>query len=311
MTPWTVAQIPSQAGRTSVVTGAASGLGFQDALALARAGANVIVADRDVDKAREAVDMLRAVRPDAQARFEPLDLSSLKSVAEFAERLAAEEKTIDLLINNAGIMSLPKRRTTAEGFEMQLGVNYLGHFALTARLLPLLRRGRQPRVVCMSSTAYRFGAIHLDDLQLEHGYDPEKAYSQSKLAVLMFAFELQRRSDANGWGLMSLAAHPGWARTNLLDTGPGAEGKVSLLWRAGKKFQQLWCHSAADGALSALFAATSPEAQGGGYYGPGGFLELKGSPAPARIKSRAKDAAVAAKLWEVSERLTGTSFVTD
>jgi NAD(P)-dependent dehydrogenase (short-subunit alcohol dehydrogenase family) len=202
-------------------------------------------------------------------------------------------------------MALPERQLTTDGFEMQFGTNYLGHYALTAQLLPLLRRGNQPRVVNLSSLTHRRGAINFDDLQGTWPYSPGKAYSQSKLAMLMFALELQRRSDAGGWGLMSNAAHPGFARTDLIVNGPGASGLLGLL---NKVLQPFISHSAAEGALPTLFAATSPEAKPAGYYGPSGFYELKGPPAPAKIMPQAKDLAVAARLWDVSAALTGVAF---
>jgi NAD(P)-dependent dehydrogenase (short-subunit alcohol dehydrogenase family) len=202
-------------------------------------------------------------------------------------------------------MALPKRQTTADGFEMQFGINYLGHYALTARLLPLLRRGHQPRVVNLSSMAHRSGRIDFDDLQGAKSYNPFKAYCQSKLAMLIFALELQRRSDAAGWGLMSNAAHPGFARTDLMANGPGNSGLLGYL---GRLLQPVASHSAAAGALPTLFAATSPAAKAAGYYGPNGFYEMKGSPSPAKIMPRAKDAAVNARLWDVSAALTGVTF---
>jgi NAD(P)-dependent dehydrogenase (short-subunit alcohol dehydrogenase family) len=226
-------------------------------------------------------------------------------VAGFAARFAAAHVSLDLLINNAGVMALPKRQTTADGFEMQFGTNYLGHYALTAHLLPLLRRGNQPRVVNLSSLAHRSGAIDFDDLQGAKSYNPFKAYCQSKLAMLMFALELQRRSNAAGWGLLSNAAHPGYALTDLIANGPGTRG---LLGQLGKILQPFASQSAAEGALPTLFAATSPEARPGGYYGPNWFYELKGPPEPAKIMPQAKDAAAAARLWDTSAVLTCVSF---
>jgi NAD(P)-dependent dehydrogenase (short-subunit alcohol dehydrogenase family) len=200
-------------------------------------------------------------------------------------------------------MALPRRQTTADGFEMQFGTNHLGHFALTARLMPLLRRASGPRVVSVSSLAHRTGRIDFDDLQGAHVYSPWKAYGQSKLATLMFALELQRRSDAAGWNLISNAAHPGLARTNLFARGPGG-----LLALATDFATPLFGQSAADGARPILFAATSPEARPGAYYGPGGFGELRGRPAAALIMPQARDATAAAKLWDVSGKLTSASF---
>ena len=305
MSGFTVGDIPSQVGNRAVVTGANSGLGYETVLALANAGADVILAARSETKGREALVKILALSPKAKVRLELLDLSSLVSVAEFSGRLNAEGQPLDMLINNAGVMALARRQVTADGFEMQLGVNYLGHYALTAQLLPLLRRARAPRVVNLSSLLHRVGKIHFDDLQLERGYTPNKAYGQSKLAMLIFALELQRRSDANGWGLMNNAAHPGASTTALIANGPGSNGFIGKLNGA---LVNLIGHSAAAGALPTLYAATSPQAKTSGYYGPNGFSELKGAAAPARISARASDVAVAAQLWDVSEKLTASKF---
>jgi len=305
MTGWTIADIPPQNGRTAVITGATGGLGYETALALAGAGASVVLTGRSDAKGRDALQKIRSQFPDAKISYETLDLASLASVADFAARFAAAHASLDLLVNNAGVMALPTRQTAADGFEMQFGTNYLGHYALTAHLLPLLRRGDRPRVVNLSSLAHRWGAIDFDDLQGLRSYGPAKAYSQSKLAMLVFALELQRRSDAAGWGLMSNAAHPGYARTDLITNGPGARGVLSQI---NKLLGPLISHSAAEGALPTLFAATSPEAKAAGYYGPNGFYELKGPPEPAKIMPQAKDVAVAARLWDVSAALTGVSF---
>ncbi len=221
MTDWTIANIPPQWGKLAVVTGATGGLGYQTAMRLAQAGAEVALTGRNEAKGREAVSKIRNQFPDAKISFEALDLANLASVADFARRLATAHSSLDLLINNAGVMALPTRQTTADGFEMQFGTNYLGHYALTAQLLPLLRRAHQPRVVSLSSIAHRTGFIQFSDLQGERFYSPWKAYNQSKLAMLMFALELQRRSDSAGWNLMSTASHPGWARTDLFANGPG------------------------------------------------------------------------------------------
>jgi NAD(P)-dependent dehydrogenase (short-subunit alcohol dehydrogenase family) len=305
MTDWTIADIPSQAGNIAVITGATGGLGFETALALAGAGATVVLTGRNDAKGRQAIEKIHGRFPNAKISYQTLDLASLASVADFAARFAAVHGSLDLLINNAGVMALPKRQTTADGFEMQFGTNYLGHYALTARLLPLLRRGHQPRVVNLSSLAHRSGRIDFDDLQGAKSYNPFKAYCESKLAMLIFALELQRRSDAGGWGLISNAAHPGFARTDLMANGPGTAGLMGLL---GKMLQPFASHSAAAGALPTLFAATSPAAKAAGYYGPNGFYEMKGPPSPARIMPRAKDAAVNARLWDVSAALTGVTF---
>jgi len=305
MTDWSTADIPPLNGKTAVITGATGGLGYETALALAGAGAEVVLTGRNDATGQNALQRIRGQFPNAKVSYETLDLASLASVADFAKRFSAAHASLDLLINNAGVMALPMRQVTTDGFEMQFGTNYLGHYALTANLLPWLRRGDQPRVVNLSSLAHRSGAINFDDLQGARSYSPWKAYSQSKLAMLMFALELQRRSDAAGWGLMSNGAHPGYARTDLIAKGPGASG---LLWQISKLLQPFASQSAAEGALPTLFAATSPEAKPAGYYGPDGFYELKGSPAPAQIMPRAKDAAAAARLWDVSATLTGVSF---
>jgi len=305
MSLWTIADIPSQAGRVAIVTGATGGLGYETALALTRAGAEVILAARNEEKGQAALAKIRSADPTANVVFEKLDLASLSSVRSFAERIAAQRAGIDLLINNAAVMALPTRQTTADGFEMQFGTNYLGHFALTLRLLPVLRRGRQPRVVNLSSLAHRRGKIDFDDLQGERKYSPWKQYSLSKLTMLMFAFELQQRSEEGNWGLVSNAAHPGWARTDIIASGPGAAGGV--LWRMQKFVFELFAQSAADGALPTLYAATAPEARGGAYYGPNGMGERKGSPAPSWVAPQAMDTAAASRLWEVSEKLTGGS----
>jgi NAD(P)-dependent dehydrogenase (short-subunit alcohol dehydrogenase family) len=305
MTGWSTADIPSLNGKTAVITGATGGLGYETALALAGAGAAVVLTGRNEAKGLHALQAIRSQFPNAGIVYENLDLANLASVADFSKRFAAAHASLDLLVNNAGVMALPQRQVTSDGFEMQFGTNYLGHYALTAHLLPQLRRGNQPRVVNLSSLTHRWGVIHFDDLQGARSYSPQKAYSQSKLAMLMFALELQRRSDAAGWGLMSNAAHPGYARTDLIANGPGASG---LLWQLNKALRPFVSQSAADGALPTLFAATSPEAKAAGYYGPDGFYELKGPPVPAKIMPQAKDGAVAARLWDVSATLTGVSF---
>jgi NAD(P)-dependent dehydrogenase (short-subunit alcohol dehydrogenase family) len=305
MTGWSIAEIPHLNGRTAVITGATGGLGYETALALAGAGAMVVLTGRNDSKGRDATQKIRGRFPNARISYQNLDLASLASVADFATRFSAAHGSLDLLINNAGVMAMPVRQTTADGFEMQFGTNYLSHYALTAHLLPLLRRGHRPRVVSLSSLAHRSGKIDFGDLGSERSYVPWQAYSQSKLAMLMFALELQRRSDAAGWGLMSNAAHPGYARTDLISNGPGATG---VLWQLNRTLQPLISHSAAQGALPTLFAATSPEAKPAGYYGPDWFYELKGPPVFAKIMPQAKDTAVAARLWDVSAALTGVSF---
>jgi NAD(P)-dependent dehydrogenase (short-subunit alcohol dehydrogenase family) len=307
MTRWQF-PLPSLAGRRALITGASGGLGFDTAVALSAAGAEVILAARNLDKGQRALHQLRAWQPSAKASLARLDLARLASVKAFATRLLDEARPLDLLINNAGVMALPQRGESADGFELQLATNYLGHYALTAQLLPLLRRADAPRVVQLSSLAHRGGRIDFDDLQGTRDYQPWRAYRQSKLAMLMFALELQRRSDAWGWGLTSHAAHPGWARTALIANGPASSGGVrgfNLYMMLARWLSQ----SSAEGALPILLAATSNDS-GAAYYGPQGLGELKGPAGHARIAKPALDRHVAARLWEVSATLTGSSFPT-
>jgi NAD(P)-dependent dehydrogenase (short-subunit alcohol dehydrogenase family) len=285
MNPWSVADIPSQNGKLAVVTGATGGLGYETALALARAGAEVLVTGRNTEKGRIAIEQIKRTVPSAKVRFAILDLASLASIRAFAASMLANGRPLDLLINNAGVMDLPTRRLTEDGFELQFGTNHLSHFALTALLLPLLRKAQATRVVNVSSLAHRGGKIHFANLQAERKYNSWAAYQQSKLANLLFTFELQRRSDAYGWGLMSNAAHPGYARTELIPNGPGTGGLKGIGMKVIGSFMS---HSAAAGALPTLFAATAPEAAPNGYYGPNGFYELKGPVAPAKVFPQAK-----------------------
>lgn len=302
MTQWTTSDIPIQRGRTAVITGP-GGLGFEDALALARAGASVILAGRHVGKGDAAVTAIREAVPSADVRFELIDLASLASVGAFADRLNGQLDSLDLLINNAGVMAPPKRETTADGFELQLGANHLGHFALTAGLLPLLMKGEDARMISLSSVAARQGAINFDDLNAERDYRPMSVYAQSKLACLMFALEFQRRSEAAGWGVSGIAAHPGVSRTQLLYNTPGGHPMRRLRGALWFLFQPV-----AQGALPTLYAATAREAVGGGYYGPDRMGETRGHPAVARIPPAALDQGGAARLWDVSEDLTGVRF---
>lgn len=305
--PWTLKDIPDQTGRVAVVTGATGGLGYETALALAGANTRVFLTGRNAAKGWQAVSRICAIHPHADVRFEILDLASLASVQAFTSKMLADGHPLHLLVNNAGVMALPTREVTSEGFEMQLATNYLGHFALTARLLPLLIRGRQSRVVSLSSIAHRKGAIDLGDLQ-GRDYQPWRAYGQSKLAMLMFALELQRRSDAEGWGLMSNAAHPGWARTELFANGPNTAKGWSWQRIVAALAAPVFSHSAAAGALPTLYAATSPDARPATLYGPDRMGEMKGPPAIAKIARQALDEAVAAGLWRLSVALTSASF---
>ncbi len=296
--------IPNLSGRLAVITGAAGGLGYETALALAGANATVVVAGRNPHKGADALARIRAAHPRADVSFAALDLGSLASVEAFATGFAKSHDKLDILVNNAGVMMPPRRQVTTDGFELQFGTNHLGHFALTARLMPLLTATPGARVVTVSSIAHRNGSINFDDLQWTRSYAPMTAYGQSKLANLIFAQELQRRSDAAGWGLTSIAAHPGVASTDLIANGMGD----GLTGRAAKVLIGIFGRSAASGALPQIFAATSPEAQPGAYYGPAPGLDRMGKPRPASMSAAARDAAVARRLWAVSEDLVGLRF---
>jgi len=302
--------VPDLTGKLAVVTGANSGLGFGLTGRLARAGAEVIMAVRNQEKGEAALARIRTVTPSAKLSIRHIDLASLSSVAAFGAQLAANGRPVDLLINNAGIMMTPKRDVTEDGFELQFGSNHLGHFALTAHLMPLLQAAGEARVVSLSSLMARVGRVDFADLQGQK-YSPSRAYGLSKLSTLMFARELNRRSVAAGWGIRSVAAHPGATITNLQITGPthgGASAKVLLaVSEATHGISWLW-QQIPQGILPALYAATNPAAAGGGFYGPDGFGELTGGPAPAKMPARALDDAVAARLWQVSEQLTGAAF---
>ncbi len=304
---WSLSSAPRLGGEAAIVTGATGGLGWETALGLARQGATTILAGRNPVRGADALARLLARAPGAAARFELLDLASLDSVAMFADRIAAAHPAVSVLVNNAGVMAPPKRLVTADGFELQFGTNYLGHFALTARLLPALLASGAGRVVSVSSVAHRSAQIDFDDPQGAKSYKPWASYGQSKLAMLMFARELQRRAAAAGWPLRSVAAHPGWAVTDIIANGPGggAPGlKEAVMQGAFRVFGQ----SAARGALPLLYAALAPEAEGGGYYGPDGFMEIKGEVGPSRVMPQAADAAAGVRLWELSEQATGLRF---
>jgi NAD(P)-dependent dehydrogenase (short-subunit alcohol dehydrogenase family) len=304
---WTIADIPPQAGRLAVVTGSTGGLGYETALALANAGAEVVVTGRNDEKGADAVARLLAASPRAVVRYAHLDVASLGSVAAFAADLLAAGQSVDLLVNNAGIMSPPTRHVTKDGFELQFATNFLGHFALTALVLPLLRRPRA-RVVNVGSLAAHRGTIDLDDLQSERAYAPFRTYAMTKLAMLMWTLEFQRRAGSAAWTVDAIAAHPGFARTSLIANGPASRGLPAACWRFAQPFVRRHTPSPAEGAQAILFAATSPDARGGGYYGPSQSWETKGPPALAKAPAKALDAAVASKLWESSERLAAVRF---
>ena len=297
--------VPDLTGSRVVVTGANSGLGFGLTGRLAAAGAEVIMAVRNRAKGEDARAQVLREHPGAALHLLDLDLASLDSVRSAAQSLLDDDRGIDILINNAGVMAVPDRRETADGFEMQFGSNHLGPFALTGLLMPALQRADSPRVVATSSLAAYGGRWNWDNLQGEKSYRPSEAYGLSKLANLVFARELQRRSDAHGWGITSTAAHPGGTSTNLQSTGPrdGREPGFATRFMMARVMQDV-----ESGLLPSLYAATSPDAEPGGYYAPKGFLEVRGAPAPARVPARARDLTAAAMLWEVSENLTDVSY---
>ncbi|MGV3612293.1 MAG: SDR family oxidoreductase [Fluviicola sp.] len=304
MKKWIASDIPQKKDGLAVITGSTEGVGYQDALALSAAGWNVIMMGRNTQKGAESMDRIRQINPKAKVRFEKIDLADLSSIKAFAERMRSSGQPIDLLINNAGVMTPPKRLVTADGFELQFGTNHIGHFALTAQLLPLLLKSPDARVVTVSSVANRAGQINFDDLQSESSYAPMKAYGQAKLANLMFALELQRQSEKHGWGITSLASHPGVSRTNLLITGAGRWSFAGVM----RTFFPFLFQPPAQGALPTLYAATSPDASGGSYYGPNKMGETRGFPAIAKIPEQAKDLAVSLKLWEITQKLAAVEF---
>jgi len=289
----------------AIVTGGASGVGYETALALAVAGADVVIADRNEAQAHWAVGKIRSIAPAALVRFEKVDLAEQQSIADFVERLKKVNIPVDLLINNAGIFALPRRQVNSADIELQFAINYLGPFALTGMLFPLLAASTQPRVVQVSSISYTKGSIQLYDLQMERRYSRWKAYFQSKLALMLFTQELARRSRAGGWRILAAAAHPGYARTGLFASGPGAASLLNLLHRTMGVHMR---HTAEHGALPALYAATSPETQPGGFYGPTGALGLVGAPGEVAIDPKGLDSEMARLLWERSEGLAGVEW---
>jgi NAD(P)-dependent dehydrogenase (short-subunit alcohol dehydrogenase family) len=297
MKKWNQDQIPDQTGRVAVVTGANTGIGFESAAALAAKNATVVMACRNRQKAEAAMERIRERTPDADLEFYELDLASLASVEAFANSFRSSHDRLDLLINNAGVM-IPPFGTTEDGFELQFGCNHLGHFALTGRLIDMLESTPGARVVNVSSMAHRQGTMDFDNLNAEKGYAKWPAYGQSKLANLLFTFELQRRLEAKGSDVKVTAAHPGWTGTDL----QRHSGFVSFL-------NNFFAQTPAMGALPTLRAAADPDAKGGDYFGPKGFYEMRGYPDTVGTTDAAKSEADAARLWQVSEKLTGVSFL--
>lgn len=304
MAKWTESDIPDQTGRTAVVTGANSGLGYITARELSRRGAHVVLASRDSERGGEALRRLTGEVPGAQAELRQLDLSSGDSVRAFAEGVTSTYDGLDLLVNNAGVMAIP-RQVTTDGFERQFATNHLGHFALTALLLPLLITRPGARVVTVSSNAHKGGRLNFDDLQGERSYGRWRAYSATKLANLLFAFELQRRLAKAGAEAVSVAAHPGTSATNLVNITAGGNFVKRWVLNLGVR---LTGQSDEQGALPQLYAATMPDVSGGDYYGPDGLGGARGAPTLAEPSGRARDEADARRLWELSEELTGVSY---
>jgi NAD(P)-dependent dehydrogenase (short-subunit alcohol dehydrogenase family) len=308
---WTEADMPSLTGRSVIVTGAngypvgdISGLGYHTALQLARVGADVTIASRNKERGEEAIRQIKVSVPGASIRFETLDLADLASVEAFAGRMRASQSSLDILVNNAGVMARKKRELSVDGFERVFATNTLGHFALTARLLPMLREGKSPRVVWLSSMRAHGGSGDLADLKGETDFDYSAAYDHSKLAVLRLAFQMQARSAADGWGVSSIAAHPGVARTNIITDGPGLDS------REGSNFKNMhfMFQPPAEAVLSQLYAAAAPAAEGGAYYGPNGATGISGLPGWAGIPEKADDETAQATLWATLEKLGGATF---
>lgn len=309
--PWSADDLPDLKGRRALVTGAASGIGYETAAALAAHGAEVILADRNEIGGAVAVQRIREQAPGAPVEFRALDLADLSLIRRFSETLRAEARPLHLLANVAGILPPVRRSTTRDGFELKFGINVLGHYALTGHLLPLLQKAESARVLNVSSLVQKTGRLHFDDLQAEHGYEPQRAYGQAKLACLMLALELHERARAAGSTLQSLAAHPGIARTAL---GSDRRQQSGHRWRdrLEERVQALvfrWLgQSSAEGALPLLYAAADPAAQSGGFYGPDGFGEFRGAPVAVRPSKAALDGDARRQLWARCEQLTGVRY---
>lgn len=304
--------VPDLSGRLAVVTGANSGLGFGLAERLSAAGAEVMMAIRNRAKGEAAIDRIRAAVPAAKLTIRALDLSSLASIAALGRQLTGEGRPVDILINNAGLMMPPRREQTDDGFELQFGANHLGHFALTCHLLPLLRAAPSARVVTVSSLAANQRHVDFDDANAQRGYKPMRSYGAAKLAQLMFAVELQRRSRRGGWGLTSNAAHPGLTKTNLLSGKSYGAGKPTLgarMARLSWRIMPFMWLDADEGIKPTLYAAVAPDAEGGRYYGPRGFYQtVRGGVTFAAVPRRARSEVDTCQVWELSEQLTGVKY---
>ncbi len=307
--------MPSQAGKRVLITGANSGIGYHAALKLARRGATIMLACRNRQKGEDALDRLQTEAPSAHTELVLLDLASLKDVREFAARELALRRPLHILINNAGVMAPPQRLETADGFELQFGTNVLAHFALTGLLMPALEQAaaessEPPRVVTIASIAHKRGVLDFEDLQSTKNYSPMKSYAQSKLADLMFAFELDRRLRRASSRIMSIAAHPGVAHTNLFKGGDGHSSTEKTARSLLGQVIGIVLNTDAEGALPTLYAATAPKAISGDYYGPHGFKEMRGDEVvPAQVASQGRDTSAATRLWQVCEDLAHVSYL--
>jgi NAD(P)-dependent dehydrogenase (short-subunit alcohol dehydrogenase family) len=297
MTKWSTHQMPDQNNRIAIVTGANSGLGYETSRALAEKSVIVIMACRNLQKGQTALDKIQFQHPNATLELMMLDVSSLDSVRQFVATFREKYDRLDMLINNAGVMMIPERWETVDGFEMQFGTNHLGHFALTGLLLDIILYTGDARIVNVSSVAHQRGRINFDDLNAQQSYNPNSAYAQSKLANLLFTYELQRRLEKSGSSVIATAAHPGWTATNL-QRHSGFFRFLNPILGQGTDM----------GALPTLYAATASEVEGGDFYGPGGFMGMHGYPKKVESSERSHDRDVAAKLWDVSEQLTGVTY---
>lgn len=300
---------PRLDGKTMIVTGANSGIGFHTSLELAKAGAAVILAVRNLKKGKDALDQIKHIHPSSLITLEELDLASLTSIHNFSRKISTQNNAIDVLINNAGLMSPPRKKFTTDGFELQIGTNYLGHFALTGLLLPLLKL-KPSRVINVSSIAHRFGSIDLEDLQYDkRPYSTWGAYCQSKLAMILFTSELQRRSDLTNSNLLACAVHPGWSRTHLALNGPAEGYAEGFINRFSNFLGHLVGQTAEAGAAPLVYAAAAPDIQPGGYYGPNGLFELTGLQTTLAKVHQKSDAGLASSLWKLSEKLTKITYL--
>lgn len=303
---WTAEDIPDLKGKTAIVTGANSGIGFEGTKLLAENNARVVMACRSIERGKEAKEEIEKDVKDADLEVKKLDLASLESVRDFAEEFKANNQKLDILCNNAGVMAIP-REETEDGFEKQFGVNHLGHFALTAKLIPALKNSEEPRIVNQSSGVHMRGEMDFDDLMHEESYEPMQVYGDSKLANILFTYELDRKIKEEGLDMKSVAVHPGYAATNLQTRGPEKEGSTVKKYFM-KAMNKVLAQSAEKGALPMIYAATSEKASSGDYIGPGGFKNMRGYPVKQESSEKSYDGETAEKLWAVSEELTGIDF---